>query len=140
MKFPYLYDGTIFTSEGTGLKNPAILITKDDMFSKYGEQESIQKEFDRRIASYAAMGFMDDVENIVMVSFDTFLGLPVEMVAYIIRRSMEYTATGFVAKLAYLISNPNHYKDANEQTSYIKTWLDAEMERLPIDVTVNEPY
>ena len=140
MNFPYVYNGTIFTSEGAGIKNPAILITKDDIFSKYGEQEVIQKVFDRRTAAYASMGFMDDVENIVMVSFDTFLGLPIETVAYIIRRGMEYTATGFIAKLTYLISNSNNYKDANEQASCIKTWLDAEMERIPIDVTVKTLY
>lgn len=136
MDFPYVRCDSLYRPDGTEIENPAILITKDDIFCKYGDVDLVTREFDRRVNAYASVGFTEEVANLVMVSFDTFLGLPTETIAYIIRRGMEYTATGFVAKLAYLISNPNNYKDANEQASCIKTWLDAEIERIPIDVTV----
>ena len=129
MQFPYLDKGTLFFPSGVGIQNPAILISRDDVFHKYGESKDVERDFQGRTEAYSRVGLGDESDKLMFISFDTFLGIPIESVTYIIRRMMEYTATGFVSNFIKHIDEPDFL-----------TWLESEMERVPIDVTIKEPY
>lgn len=123
MQFPYLYQGTLFFPSDVGIQNPAILISRDDVFHKYGESKDVERELQELIEAYSKIGLHDESNKLIFISFDTFLGIPMESVAYIIRRMMEYTATGFVSDFIKHIDKPDFL-----------TWLESEMKRVPIDV------
>lgn len=122
MQFPYLYQGTLFFPNGVAIQNPAILISKDDLFFKYGESKDVERELQRLIKAYSRIGLRGESNKLVFISFDTFLGIPIESVTYIIRRMMGCTATGFVSDFIKHIDKPDFL-----------TWLESEMKRAPID-------
>jgi hypothetical protein len=124
---PYFYMGSLYSANGCIIEEPAILVTKDDIFCKYGSYENILKEFTRRQEAYISAGFPEEAENLVMFSFSKYTGIPTEKITYIIRRMLQYTATGFITKF---------FEELGKQETFM-SWLDSEMERIPIDISSN---
>ena len=126
MKYlPYYYEGTLYTPSGCGIENPAILITKSDIFCVYGDAEAVKKEFDRRCEAYSKIGFQEEIDDLVLIEFNKYGAFNTEDIAYIILRMMLYTATGFVK---------NFYNYLQSSPDALVSWIQSEKQRIPINV------
>lgn len=122
---PYYYEGTIYTYDGCGIENPAILITKSDTFCKYGDARFVKQEFDHRCEVYGKIGFQEEIDDLVYIEFDKYCALNTKDITYIILRMMEYTASGFVSKFC---------KYCQESPEALVDWIRSEEIRLPINI------
>ena len=101
------------------LKKPAIIVTKDDTFQRYGEVEIVKNIFEKRIEAYQLLGATNLIEELVMIDLSN---LENEKVNYIINRAKNYTLNGFIPRLIKESTNPN-----------FSQWIEDEMKQFPID-------
>lgn len=98
------------------IHNPAVLVdAESDIIYKYGEAQHIQSLCEK----YNQAGF-----TVALFALDD---LSVGMQCYVIRRMLEYTASGFVQKFVAMSSTPDALQ-----------WLQSEIERIPIDIYARE--
>ena len=107
--------GTIFIN-GFALERPTLLVDiESDTLLAYGSYTDVKARFDK----YTGPNVPAELKNnIVMFTFDN---LPNQDIIYILRRAINYTASGFVRHLAQKYCEPD-----------FTDWLKAEMERVPI--------
>ena len=122
---PYYYEGTIYTPSGCGIENPAILITKDDMFCVYGDIVGVTKEFEHRCDVYNKIGFQEEIDNLVLIEFDKYGAFNTADITYIILRMMYYTASGFVSEF---------YNRLQSSPDTLTSWIQNEKQRIPINI------
>ena len=108
--------GTIFVN-GFGLERPALLVdTESDVLLAYGNYIDVKTKFDK----YTGKKVPTELKkNIAMFTFDN---LPNKDVIYILRRAIDYTASGFIRNLAQKYCEPD-----------FMDWLKAEMLRVPVE-------
>lgn len=107
--------GTIFIN-GFGIERPTMLVDTDsDVLLNYGNYADVKTKFDK----YTGKNIPAELKSsIAMFTFDT---LPNKAIIYILKRAINYTASGFVKNLAKKYCEPD-----------FQTWLNAEMLRVPI--------
>lgn len=111
----YLYSGSLYSPTGRIVETPSVLVDPGmDMILTWGEPEYVQREFDR--IDSAAPNLAKNLEIIELS------GLTKPQACYVIRRMMEFTASGFVTELCRKLSEPDAL-----------SWLKAEMSRVPIE-------
>lgn len=110
-----LYAGSLYTPTGRIVETPSVLVDPGmDMILTWGEPECVQREFDR--IDSAAPGLAKNLKIIELSK------LTKPQACYVIRRMMEFTASGFVTGLCRKLSEPDAL-----------SWLEAEMSRVPIE-------
>ena len=122
---PYYFEGSLYTPQGDIIEEPTILVTKDDIFCKYGNYEIVMAEYERRVLAYTSAGFEEEANNLIVISFKTFEGISMESVTYILRRMISFSASGFVFRFLKEFSNP---------TNFI-SWLNNEMLEVPLSIS-----
>lgn len=111
----YFYNGSLYTLTGRIIETPSVLVDAGmDMILTWGEPEDIRTEFNR--ITSAVPGFSERLEVIELS------GLDKKQACYVIRRMMEFTASGFVRALCAKSRDPD-----------VMAWLEAEMTRVPIE-------
>lgn len=123
----YVENGSIYTMNGNILASPSIIfisnINEDyDTLLKYGNLEQLERMFPK----CAQLSRIDPEDKVYLISFNDFCLNP-EQICYIIRRATEFSGTIFLRCLLSSI-----------KTSGFAAWLEAEMERVPIDVYSKE--
>jgi len=124
-KSAYIENGIIYIAEAeTPVKRLAIVIDgESDMLLTYGDVCYVQPKIDTFNAmaqKFAMAGLSNPYSALCMVNA---FNLPIEKQCYMLRRCIEYTASGFCK---------NIYEHMD--TGDLETWLDAEMARVPLDV------
>lgn len=125
----YVQDGSIYNPyNGCIIERPAIVVSKEaDTVHGYGDFEDVNAKFLKLAAGYAAAGFQDDVDDLMLIELSEY-HIDRELAAYVIRRATEFTATGFIRSLCQKLT---------DGTDVIK-WLESERERIPIDLSARE--
>ena len=126
----YLYKGSIYDMNGSIIKHPALLFDKkDDCLQGFGEAENLIPKLHRMADAFHRLGFPDMAASLMLIDFSnaSFRRLTNEEICYILRRAIEFTATGFLTELAKHTINPD-----------FKTWVQSEMKRIPIDLSEQE--
>lgn len=119
----------IETSDGVCLNHPAVqIIAEDDVFVRFGEYETLNDRVNRECNeafsqrdAILEMGIPFIMPVQTVISLENFESATA---CYVIRRMVEYSASGFVSKFFQKIQEPD-----------VDAWLNAEMTRVPIDVT-----
>lgn len=121
----YVENDTVFSRYAeTGMLRPAVLIHgPDDMILKYGDYDKLLPALTMYTKSYQSLG-EKAAAGLQLVALDA---LSAEKQCYVINRMMNYTSSGFVTAFSEHI----HSSDCME-------WLNAEIERVPIDLEVNK--
>ena len=116
-----LVDGTLLAHGDTPIEEPAILIDPDGpgTLLSWGEKNHVQARFVALAPVYKTI--KGDETGLRLIELGS---LSREEQCYVIRRCVEYTASGFHAAICKALESG----DARE-------WLHAEMERVPIKVT-----
>ena len=116
---PYLYRGSIYSPAGTAIDRPAVLIDHEsDILIKYGNADDVEASFDRAMASPVLS------KGLAMIELGSGMpGSPSsrEQQCYILKRAVEYTASGFCRGL---------YEHALDGT--LAEWIARKMSDMPI--------
>lgn len=117
-----VYCGSLYTPDGRIIENPSILID-GDVFLKYGEFDVVNNYFSRVVEGYTSM--LQSIHELGLIRFDKYSSseFTVKDICYILRRCMEFSASGFAEKLRL-----------NFGTSEFLDWLRSEQERIPLQV------
>lgn len=116
LKSAYLYCGSIYNARDQIVDTPSILIDgENDIFLGWGNTEAMYAKMKASNALFTTLG-VETPLTVVDLS-----PLPKDVACYIIRRMMEYTASGFVWRFLEHQDDPNALE-----------WLAAEMQRVPI--------
>ena len=116
-------DGSIYTCNGNILEHPALAIDQETgTLISWGDLEMVERKYEKTLAAYATAGLPAGKLCIVAMDDAKFTR---EEQCYVIRRCVEYTASGFQTELC---------RQAASGTDP-KAWLAAELARGPIDVT-----
>lgn len=115
--------GSIYSQSGDIIENPALIINESTgTLLSWGEYNMVEAEFTAMTSSYIKSGI--PTKNITLINLSESTLSPEEQ-CYIIRRCVEYTASGFQTRLCQTAKTG---KDP-------KAWIADEMVRVPIDVT-----
>lgn len=119
-KTAYIENGEVFfTATDKAVKDLALMIDIDsDVLLSYGDPETVNQKLNA-LTDKAKTLFGNLA--ILQLKTDNFTA---EQRCYVIRRAVEYTATGFCKALA------EHAK-----TGDFTEWLNAEMAKLPLDLS-----
>ena len=125
----YMEGGSIINAfTGCIIERPAILVSKEsDMMYGWGNIEDVEKRFDKYVSRYAKAGMTDEANDLMLIELSEYK-IDRNMACYVIRRTTEFTATGFIMNLC---------RELLTGTDPI-TWLKAEMERVPINLNEKE--
>lgn len=116
-------DGSIYSASGGIVENPALLIDEESgTLLSWGERDMVEAKYQALLTGYGRAGM--DAGKLMFLAMDNF-AFSREEQCYIIRRCVEYTASGFQAKVC----------QAARSGQDPKAWLAKEMARVPIDVT-----
>jgi len=108
------------------IEEPAVIIDPQcDIIHKWGNAGALEPVLVRYQEGMDKVNDLFPDEKPEIGYLISLSSLPVEKQAYVICRMVEYTASGFVAKF---------YDKINQPTAGI--WLEAEIQRIPIDVTI----
>lgn len=120
-KTVYIRDGSIYNAvTDTFINRPAIMFDPDnDMLLAYGEYDGVCRRFDKYIEAAPDMC----TEYVLFHLFESSL-LTTEMQCYILKRAIEYTASGFIRNL-----------NSHLGTGDLSDWIASEMARVPLDLT-----
>lgn len=120
-------NGNIYLNNGSNIiiRFPALLLCEDEKAGtctviRYGEAETLRREMNEKSAVYAKSG----LGCLTLIELDTER-LTLQEQCYILRRSVEYSASPFPAELSRRI---------NSQDGDALRWLCDEMKRVPIEV------
>lgn len=114
MKMYYVKNGTLYTASHTTIDEPSIIID-GDVVVKAGSYKLLQ-------TYYGIMLTSELISNAILIRFDA-QKLPIEDIAYIFRRCIEFTATGFAQQLV------EHWG-----ANHFQTWLAEEKKHIPLNV------
>lgn len=121
----YIENGSIINNlSNTIIEQPALLISKDSgCLHGWGESENVKARFAKFITAYTKAGMRDEINDLTLIELSQFK-ISREMACYILRRAVEFTATGFTTELCeQLTSGKNPL-----------AWLKNEMSRIPINI------
>lgn len=129
MKTIYLENGSVWSAmTGCAIENPAILVDKDsDVLLKYGEANAVRKYYNRVLTSYQTTGRNPD--NFVLIELDSevydldSMSNSRTIQCYILKRAIEYSASGFLPNLIDHIAKGD-----------VADWLEEQMQRVPLDL------
>lgn len=113
MKTYYVENGTLFTMAHVSIEEPSIIID-GDVVVKVGSYEWLYPYYKKMLEA--------KLEDAVFIRFYP-QKLPIEDIAYIFRRCVEFTATGFVQQLV-----------ENWGSDDFQAWLTEEKKRVPLHV------
>ena len=115
-KSAYLYCGSIYNARDQIVDNPSILIDgENDVFLGWGNAEAMYKKMKASSSLFTALT-VESPLTVVELS-----PLPKDVACYILRRMMEYPASGFISQFLEHRDDPNALE-----------WLASEMQRVPI--------
>lgn len=124
----YMECGSIINGYTGGIiENLALLMSKNtDCLHGWGNAETVQKKFEKYADAYQKAGMTEDLENLMYVELSEYK-VSREMACYILRRAVEFTATGFIRNLCTEIEKGNPV-----------AFVEKEMERIPVDINEKE--
>lgn len=124
----YMECGSIINGYTGGIiENPALLMSAEtDCLHGWGDAETVHKKFERHASAYQKAGMTDDLEDLMYVELSQYK-VSREMACYILRRAVEFTATGFVRNLCREIKEGDP-----------AAFVEKEMARIPIDINEKE--
>lgn len=109
--------------DGRIIERPAILVSKtQDMMFGYGDFDALDRKLATTAAAYRTAGFPEEADDLLLIELDSYR-MSREQACYIIRRAMEFTASGFILALYREISGGSPVE-----------WLQSEMARIPLDL------
>lgn len=109
--------------DGRIIERPAILVSKtQDMMFGYGDFDALDRKLATTAAAYRTAGFPEEADDLLLIELDSYR-MSREQACYIIRRAMEFTASGFILALCREISGGSPVE-----------WLQSEMARIPLDL------
>lgn len=115
--------GSIYAADGRIVERPALVVDEEsDALLSWGEAAAVEAKYETLTRSLAAAGL--DASAVVMITMDD-LALSREEQCYVVRRCVEYSASGFQSALCRELRSGRDPRP----------WLRAEMARVPIDVT-----
>lgn len=115
--------GSIYSINGCIIENPALLIDEaSGVLLSWGEKNLVEAKYQALLAGYNQIGM--DTTDIVFLAMNNFAFTREEQ-CYIIRRCVEYTASGFQTRVCQIAKSGQDPR----------AWLAEEMARVPIDVT-----
>lgn len=124
----YMYSGSIYNSEGCIIEEPAILVDRNTgVLHGWGNMDVVKAKFDRFAAAYSDADMGNELESLMMIELSKYK-VTREMACYIMRRAVEFTASGFIEALCRELAEGENPA----------AWLKAEMERLPLDLGLKE--
>ena len=125
----YMDCGSIINSATGGIiEQPAILVSKaDDIVYGWGNMDKVEAKFEKYTMTRLQAGYKEEMEDLMLIEFSEYK-ITREMACYVLRRAIEFTATGFITNLCHEIT----------EGSDPIAWLRAEMERIPINVNQKE--
>ena len=108
--------GSIYNARDQIVDNPSILIDgENDVFLGWGNAEAMYKKMKASSSLFTALK-VESPLTVVELS-----PLPKDVACYILRRMMEYPASGFISQFLEHRDDPNALE-----------WLASEMQRVPI--------
>lgn len=115
MKTFYVQNGSLYNPFHGRIEEPSIIID-GDVVLKIGPYTILRPYYDTLVQA-------GPFEDAVFIRFDP-QKIPIEDIAYICRRCMEFTHTGFAYDLV-----------VNWGSADFLTWLTEEQKRIPLDTT-----
>lgn len=112
MKTFYVQNGSLYNPFHGRIEEPSIIID-GDVVLKIGSYPILRPYYDTLVQTF---------EDAVFIRFDT-QRIPIEDIAYIYRRCMEFTHTGFAYELV-----------VNWGSADFLTWLTKEQTHIPLDI------
>ncbi len=70
-----VYDGTIYTQDGIGIDNMAVVFSKFAGLVKYGDIELIRNYYSEVTKTYREAGYNDMAEDLGIIEFDRLSGV-----------------------------------------------------------------
>lgn len=125
----YMEGGSIINSHsGSIIENPALLADIElGCLYGWGEMDSVMAKFKKFTDAYRKTGDADITKSLAVIELSQYK-ISREEACYVLRRAVEYTATGFIEEL---------YKQVTEGPDAL-AWLKSEMERVPISLEEKE--
>lgn len=115
--------GSIYSADGRIVERPALVVDEaSDALLSWGEAAAVETKYLTLTRRLAEAGL--DAGAVVMITMDD-LALSREEQCYVVRRRVEYSASGFQSALCRELRSGRDPRP----------WLRAEMARVPIDVT-----
>ena len=113
MKTFYVQNGSLYNPFHGRIEEPSIIID-GDVVLKIGPYTILRPYYDTLVQAF---------EDAVFIRFDP-QKIPIEAIAYICRRCMEFTHTGFAYELV-----------VNYGSADFMTWLTKGQKHIPLDIT-----
>lgn len=117
-------NGKICTQGGCVIENPALIIYTGiggGVLMSWGDRSVIEAKYKDMVAKYHALGCTTD--GLLLITLDNAKMSRVEQ-CYILRRCIDYTASGFHTKLCDMLNSDGDFL----------SWLRLEMQSVPINV------
>lgn len=124
----YLENGDIINNyTGTPIKEPAMVIDHETgCILSWGPKTSVYAAYLNMTEKYQNAGMNDMAEQLMYIELDE-MHLTPEQRCYVLKRCVEYTASGFQTALCLKLQ----YGDSARTLE----WLNSEMSRVPITLT-----
>lgn len=128
----YLENGTIVNNYSkTGIENPALLLDcETGALFKWGNKDAVYASYIKASEAYQKTGALDMAERLMYIELDAMQLTP-EQRCYILKRCIQYTASRFQTELCSKIQH-----DTGDGACI--AWLNAEMARVPLDLTAQD--
>ena len=125
----YMEGGSIINGVTGGIiERPAILVSKkEDTIHGWGNLDNVEARFKKYASAYKKAGMQEGLEDLMLIELSEFK-ITREMACYVIRRAVEFIATGFIRNLCHELT----------AGSDPVAWLKSEMRRIPIDMDAKE--
>lgn len=119
----YIKDGSLYNSEGSIIEDPSILVDGDVLLCASSYKAALAY-FNKMMEAFKKCGLKVNTLKLYRFSVDfKGIGLKVDDIAYIFRRALEFTGTGFVLNLQINWGNSN-----------FKSWLRSEEVSIPLEL------
>lgn len=120
--------GTIMNNmTGIPIERPAILIDKSTgCIHGWGNSDVVTAKFINAVSAYVKAGMQEMADDLMVIDMTNTV-LSTEQKCYLLKRCVEYTASGFQTELVKIASGTT-------QLDNIENWLTEQMKRVPIDL------